>query len=84
MTLKAYKKTKWRDRKKCQRCGGSENLTVHHIKPQIWFKNNPDFKGMKNNLDNLITLCRRCHTELHQKDDPKNMQPTWIQKNPAQ
>ena len=52
-----------RDGGKCQTCGSTEKLVVHH----------KDGKGTrrpqheKNNaMDNLILLCNRCHTKLHQ------------------
>jgi len=41
-----------RDGHKCQECGASEALVVHHIDKD---------KG-NNGIDNLITLCRSCHT----------------------
>lgn len=51
-----------RDRHTCQRCGQTNDLHVHHI----------DGNGvttpreLRNNaLDNLITLCRGCHTKTH-------------------
>jgi 5-methylcytosine-specific restriction endonuclease McrA len=55
-----------RDNYKCQICGKKQGnkkrvLDVHHIKP---FK---DFNGdyiSANELTNLITLCRHCHTQV--------------------
>ena len=52
-----------RDNYQCSRCGASEQLTVHH----------KDGSGRgssthNNDLDNLITLCRRCHAEEHRED----------------
>ena len=53
-----------RDNYKCQRCGVSgrtENkLHVHHI---ISFKN----IEMRDNVDNLILLCQKCHNWVHSK-----------------
>ncbi len=43
-----------RDEFKCQRCGYAF-LEVHHI----------DGNRENNDLNNLITLCRKCHFEIH-------------------
>ena len=43
-----------RDGGKCTRCGAESNLVVHHI--VAWKKVRED------NVDNLITFCRKCHT----------------------
>lgn len=55
------RKAKFRDQNTCQKCGinGSKekSLHVHHIIPYRLFKN---YKKA-NVLDNLITLCERCH-----------------------
>ena len=42
-----------RDNHTCQRCYSINNLGVHHIIP--WRKTNT------NNINELITLCARCH-----------------------
>lgn len=48
-----------RDEYTCTMCGKKSNLIVHHI----------DCSGqsddVNNDLDNLTTLCRRCHINLH-------------------
>jgi 5-methylcytosine-specific restriction endonuclease McrA len=52
---------KKRDHYCCRHCGKSSKdtfLHVHHIRPLRFFKR--DFDAA-HNLDNLITLCRRCH-----------------------
>ena len=51
-------KVLWRDGYRCQRCGATINLQMHHIIPRN--------KGGTNTLDNLITLCAKCHRELHE------------------
>ena len=51
-----------RDKNICQNCGKigtSINLDVHHIKP---FKSFDDPK-QANQLENLITLCKQCHSQ---------------------
>ena len=40
-----------RDKHQCQRCGAKANLQVHHV----------DGNKLHNKLENLITLCGRCH-----------------------
>lgn len=52
-----------RDNYQCSRCGTSEQLTVHH----------KDGSGRgsdthNNDLENLVTLCRKCHVEEHRED----------------
>jgi RNA-directed DNA polymerase len=42
-----------RDGYHCAQCGSQENLDVHHIIPK--------HKGGTDTLDNLITLCEKCH-----------------------
>ena len=55
------KETLERDNFECQICGTNQYLTVHHIKPIKKFnKNEVITKG--NSLNNLVTLCRSCHS----------------------
>jgi 5-methylcytosine-specific restriction endonuclease McrA len=44
-----------RDKNKCQMCGKKETLHVHHL----------DRDTFNNKHDNLITLCKECHTKIH-------------------
>lgn len=55
-----------RDDYTCKRCGyrGGE-LNAHHIKP---YKNN---KKERLDLNNGITLCKKCHVEEHKKGSKK-------------
>jgi hypothetical protein len=46
-----------RDDHSCGNCASRSELHVHHIVPLS--------KGGSNNLSNLRTLCRNCHTKLH-------------------
>lgn len=48
---------KKRDGNACRTCGATENLTIHHI----------DHDHRNNTPDNLITLCKECHDNLHRK-----------------
>ena len=51
-----------RDNFTCQHCGATEYLHVHHIDGAG--VTTP--KELRNNaLDNLLTLCRSCHTRVH-------------------
>lgn len=46
-----------RDKFKCRQCGAPYNLEVHHIKyPEAWGEER---------LEDLVTLCDRCHAEIH-------------------
>ena len=47
-----------RDNYTCQCCGSTENLEVHHI------FNYSQYKDLRTDLDNSITLCQCCHSPL--------------------
>ena len=51
-------KVLWRDKYTCQHCGSPDKLNAHHIRSRI--------DGGTNTPKNGITLCRKCHDELHQ------------------
>ena len=46
----------------CEKCGSKKNLTIHHIKKVA------EYPELKNNPDNCITLCKKCHQKIHQKE----------------
>lgn len=45
--------------KKCFVCGAKEFLTAHHIKP---YKDNVE---LRLDINNGVTLCRKCHSMVH-------------------
>lgn len=48
-----------RDKHKCRHCGSGMNLVCHHI----------TYENLGNeSLDDLLTLCKRCHYNVHQED----------------
>lgn len=51
----------FRDEYTCQKCGAVYELHVHHIKPFS------KFKDLRFEASNGITLCSRCHYEVHSK-----------------
>lgn len=51
-----------RDNYQCQSCGNRFNLDVHHKDGNSYHR----VKQQTNNkMDNLITLCHKCHLRLH-------------------
>jgi 5-methylcytosine-specific restriction endonuclease McrA len=52
---KIFWAVKERDAYKCTSCKAENNLLIHHI----------DHNPQNNEVDNLVTLCRSCHTRLH-------------------
>lgn len=55
-----------RDGNACRKCGATEKLAIHHIDGMG--KGVP--QGMRNNtMDNLVTLCTKCHSNLHAETD---------------
>lgn len=46
---------KERDFNKCIQCNSKERLVVHHL----------DFEKFNHLINNLITLCRSCHSHIH-------------------
>ena len=52
-----------RDNHKCYLCECKDNLVVHHILYRRYYK---DYVL---DLDNLITVCRKCHYKIHRQND---------------
>ena len=48
-----------RDNYVCQECGNKNRLIVHHKKDY------KEYPKLKFNIDNGITLCRKCHPLYH-------------------
>ena len=42
---------------KCEICGSTDNITVHHLSYDRW--------GGKEELSDLLTCCKRCHMKQH-------------------
>jgi 5-methylcytosine-specific restriction endonuclease McrA len=50
-----------RDSYQCVKCKSDKQVTVHHIKPRN------RFPELTCDLDNMITLCQKCHVKVHKK-----------------
>lgn len=61
-----------RDGRRCTRCGGAGRLEVHHIKP---IKEG----GRPLALENLRTLCRRCHFAEEPRRVRRTDRESWRQ-----
>lgn len=51
-----------RDERACKKCGSKKEIQAHHIKPWSQFKN------LRYDINNGITLCKKCHSKVHQKN----------------
>lgn len=60
-----------RDSHKCQCCGGSDKLVIHHLDSTNYRKGNAN-----NGLENLIVLCPSCHSFLHHHQRRNNTKLT--------
>lgn len=59
-----------RDNNTCQYCGSKEDLQVHHI---ISRKNS----NTKYDVDNGITLCKRCHAKISLNNNERMLFMLW-------
>lgn len=50
-----------RDNFTCQNCGNKKNLHVHHLLQYA------EYEDLRVDIDNGITLCKKCHYEVHSK-----------------
>lgn len=57
-----------RDNNSCRSCGSSEELHIHHLTYEHHLKE-------LDNLDDLITLCKQCHNDIHGRVNGKNTIP---------
>jgi 5-methylcytosine-specific restriction endonuclease McrA len=66
-----------RDGHRCRKCGSSSDLEAHHIKERVY--------GGADVLDNLITLCSRCHDEWTYAEPPAEVASfdIWLTLPPA-
>ena len=47
-----------KDKRKCQACGTTENLHVHHVTYD---------RFTKEHLSDLVTVCKQCHSLIHRQ-----------------
>ena len=57
-----------RDNNCCCSCGSMDNLHIHHLTYKHHFKE-------LDNLDDLITLCKKCHNDIHGRINGVNTIP---------
>ena len=71
LVLLAKRRDGWVCRKCDSKPGPDNRLEVHHIQPVA--DGGPDF------LENLVTLCRRCHIETHSHLRVSDVKADWNQ-----
>jgi 5-methylcytosine-specific restriction endonuclease McrA len=54
-----------RDKNTCQRCGGKLDRSSMHTTPLGGTVHHKNRDCWNDNLDTLILLCGKCHTEIH-------------------
>jgi hypothetical protein len=59
----------------CQRCGQPKPLDTHWMKPCA--------DGGTDTLDNLVVLCRGCHTRAHDHPDDADLLAIWSRNRTA-
>jgi len=64
-------KVLWRDKYQCQHCKAKSNLQAHHIKQRK--------DGGTNRVNNGLTLCEKCHDDLHKELWQLNIKPKFFQ-----
>ena len=57
-----------RDQHRCQDCGSTAQLVVHHLREYRTFERGIDAHAQ----DNLVTLCRACHLVRHSHNWPNH------------
>ena len=71
-----YDTKRWRDLRLlklqlnpcCEICGGVENLHVHHIVSMFDGYYDPQtYDKLAYDINNLQTLCEKCHNDIHKK-----------------
>ena len=77
LVLHVFRRDEWR----CKRCGcdgnGRGGLTMHHkagVVASRWL----DEKGHSNDPNNLVTMCKTCHTEVHTEARAQGIDSTQI------
>lgn len=56
-----------RDEYKCKKCGGMDNIGIHHKGGEQ--KSRHAWKGKLNSFDNLVVVCGSCHSAIHEEDN---------------
>lgn len=69
-----------RDGYRCTKCGGKLGIAVHHIrKARLWVVDGKYDWEKGNDLNNLTTLCGKCHIVQDQHDNPAKRGFSYIQ-----
>ena len=66
-----YEGRNWRDKYQCQHCSSKNDLQAHHIRQRK--------DGGTYRVSNGLTLCKKCHSELHKGLWQLNIKPKFFQ-----
>ena len=62
-------------RNNCELCGITCEITKHHLIPQSKIKNK--YRSIKENLSNLLWICRSCHDQIHSLFDESQLRDLY-------
>lgn len=68
-----------RDSYACTKCKSTDNLIFHHKDGSGYVPGKNKRKDTNNNIDNLQTLCRKCHNELHLSTEARRVRREKLQ-----
>jgi 5-methylcytosine-specific restriction protein A len=66
----------------CERCENMKRTTptaeVHHVVPFEWGRNPDEIERLSFDWHNLMSLCKECHTVVHEIMKKLKMKEQWL------